>query len=151
MRHEVLVYNKTGRKVPKEFISNVILRALDFIKSKQPVELAVLIVSQAEIKRLNKTWRNKDYMPDELSFGLSSRETGEPAYRQAGLAKEQNKVLELGEIVVNVGKISDENNLAEILIHSLLHLLGYNHEKSKIESLKVERLETKIFKHLKIF
>ncbi len=108
MKHEVLIYNKTRRKVPKRFILDIILRALDFIKLKQPVEMAVLIVSAKKIKKLNKVWRGKNEPADELSFGLNSR-------KQAGrakFAKKQNKMLELGEIVVNVNKISDKNNFA---------------------------------------
>lgn len=143
MEHEIIVYNQTKRKIPKKLIKDTILKSLKFLKLKQPAEVAVLVVSPAEIKRLNKTWRKKNYTPDELSFGLNSRKT-------AKLAKEQNKVLELGEIVVNVSKISDENNLAKILIHSLLHLLGYNHEKSKTEALKMEQLEKRILKYLEI-
>lgn len=144
MKREVLIYNKTNRKVPKKFISDVILKALEFIKLKQPVELAVLIVSAEEIGKLNKIWRHKNYIPEELSFGLNSRKVTK-------LAKEQNKMLELGEVVVNVDKISDKNNLAEILIHSLLHLLGYDHEKSRTEALKMEQLEKRILKYLRAF
>ena len=143
MKHEILIYNQTKVRVPKKFIEDIISTALDFLKLKQPAELAVLIVSAEEIRKLNKIWRKKKYTPDELSFGLNSRKVTK-------LAKEQNKVLELGEIVVNVDKISDKNNLAKILVHSLLHLLGYNHEKSKTEALKTERLEAKTLKHLKI-
>ena len=144
MKHEVLIYNKTRRKVPKEFISDIILRALDFIKLKQPVELAVLIVDAEEIRKLNKIWRHKNYIPEELSFGLNSRSRAS----EDKFAKRQNKVLELGEIVVNALKISDKNNLPEILIHSLLHLLGYNHEKSETEALRMEQLEARILKYL---
>lgn len=143
MNHEILVYNKTKVRVPKKFIEDVISETLDFLKLKQPVELAVLVVSAEEIKKLNRIWRKKDYTPDELSFGLNSRKV-------SGLAKTQNTVLELGEIVVNINKISDKNNLAKILIHSLLHLLGYNHEKSKTEAQKMEQLEKIILKYLEI-
>ncbi|KKS44645.1 rRNA maturation RNase YbeY [Candidatus Azambacteria bacterium RIFOXYD1_FULL_42_11] len=144
MKHEILVYNKTPQKTPKKFIENVILRALDFIKLKQPVELAVLVVSKEEIKRLNKIWRKKNEIPDELSFGLNSRS---PAIG-AGLARFNKNMLSLGEIVINAGKISDRNYLRAILIHSLLHLLGYDHEKSAAKARKMEQLETKILKHV---
>ena len=144
MKHEILVYNQTRSKVPEKFILDVILRTFDFLKLKQPAELAVLIVGEKEIRKLNKIWRKKNYTPDELSFGLNSR-------KQAGrakFAKKQNKMLELGEIVVNVNKISDKNNLSKILIHSLLHLLGYDHERSTAEAKKMEHLEEKILNNL---
>ena len=144
MKHEILVYNKTKRRVPEKLIKLIVSEALKFLKLKQPAELAVLIVGEKEIRKLNKIWRKKNYTPDELSFGLNSR-------KQAGrakFAKKQNKMLELGEIVVNVNKISDKNNLSKILIHSLLHLLGYDHERSTAEAKKMEHLEEKILNNL---
>ncbi|MDO8443769.1 MAG: rRNA maturation RNase YbeY [Candidatus Azambacteria bacterium] len=134
MKHEVLIYNKTREKIPEKFIKTTITKALCFLKLKQPVEMAVLIVGKNEILRLNKIWRNKNEIPDELSFGLNSR-------KAAVVAKEQNGVLNLGEIVVNVDKISDKKYLSKILVHALLHLLGYNHKQiEKFETCRAKTL-----------
>ena len=143
MGHEILIYNKTRRRIPEKFIKDVILKALRFLKLKQPVELAVLIVSEKEIARINKVWRRKNKPVDELSFGLNSHKSVEFAKGDIGM-------LNLGEIVLNVLKISDKDYLSQILVHSLLHLLGYHHEKSTIQVEKMEKLEEKILKHLKI-
>lgn len=143
MKHEILIYNQTKQKVPKMLIKETILKSFQFLKLKQPAELAVLVVSSSEIKRLNKVWRNKNYIPDELSFGLNSRQ-------KVKFAKRKNNVLELGEIVINSSKISHRNKLAEILVHSLLHLFGKHHENSRAEAEKMERLEKKVLKYLKI-
>jgi len=136
MKHEILIYNKSRKKIPEEFIKATITKVLRFLKLKQPVETAVLVVGQAEIRRLNKIWRKKNEVPDELSFGLNSRQT-------VGLAKGLYSMLSLGEIVINVKKVSNKNYLSKILIHSLLHLLGYSHGR-------MENLEKEIFKHLNI-
>ena len=136
MKHEILVYNKTRKSVPEKFIKNVILKTLGLLKLKQSVELAVLVVDKKEIKRLNKVWRGKNNIPDELSFGLNSRQT-------AGLAKGLHSMLSLGEIIINAEKISDKNYLSKILVHSLFHLLGYSHGQ-------MEGLENKILKSLEI-
>lgn len=136
MKHEILIYNKTRKSVPEKFIKNVILKILDILKLKPPVELAVLIVDKEEIKRLNKIWRKVNETPDELSFGLNSRQTTE-------VAKGFHSMLSLGEIIINAEKISDKNHLSKILIHSLLHLLGYSHGR-------MEGLENKILKSLEI-
>jgi len=136
MKHEILVYNKTPQKILKKFIVQTILKVLNFLKLKQPVELAVLVVDKEEIKRLNKIWRKVNETPDELSFGLNSRQT-------AKIAKGLHSMLSLGEIIINAEKISDKNRLPKILIHSLLHLLGYSHGQ-------MEGLENKILKSLEI-
>ncbi len=133
MAHEILIYNKTKCRVPKKFIISVISKALQFLKIKQPVELAVLIVDKEEIKRLNKIWRKVNETPDELSFGLNSRQI-------VVFAKGDVSVLNLGEIVLNVDKISNKNYLSELLVHSLLHLLGYNHRR-------MGSLENKVIKN----
>jgi rRNA maturation RNase YbeY len=112
------------------------LKALQFLKLKQPVELAVLVVDKKEIKRLNKIWRKVNKVPDELSFGLNSRQT-------AKFAKGPHSMLSLGEIIINAEQISDKNYLSKILVHSLLHLLGYSHGRMK-------NLENKILESLKI-
>ena len=143
MKHEILVYNQTRSKVPEKFILDVILRTFDFLKLKQPAELAVLIVSAEEIRKLNKIWRKKNYTPDELSFGLNSR-------KSSIFAKGNINVINLGEIVISSEKIRDKKYLITILIHSLLHLLGYDHEKSAAEAKKTDRLEKRILTHLKV-
>ncbi len=132
MKHEILIYNKTRRQIPEKLIKSIILKALQFLKIKQPVEMAVLIVDKEEIKRLNKIWRGVNETPDELSFGSNSHQIGI-------FANNNNSMLELGEIVLNAEKISDKNYLSKILIHSLLHLLGYSHRR-------MENLENKIIK-----
>lgn len=141
MRHEILIYNRIRRKIPRKLITEIILKILKSLKSKQPVELAVLIVDKYEIKRLNKVWRNKNYIPDELSFGLNSR-------KSETFAKNKSNVLRLGEIVINGDKISDKKYLTIILIHGLLHLLGYGHEQSAVQAKKMEKIEEKLLKHL---
>ncbi len=135
MEHEILIYNKTREKLSQKFIKSVVLKALGFLKLKQPVELAVLVVSSTEIQRLNKVWRNKNYTPEELSFGLKSRKIN-------ALVKPNNDVLNLGEVVLNAEKISEKNNLSKLLIHSLLHLLDYSHKK-------MEQVEVQLFEYLK--
>ncbi len=146
MRNEILIYNKTHSRISEKFIKFVILKALRFLKLKQPVELAVLIVSEKEITRINKVWRGKNKPADELSFGLNS-------HLPAGgskFAKDYGNMLSLGEIVLNVLKISNKDCLSQLLVHSLLHLLGYHHEKSAVQAEKMEKLEEKILKHLKV-
>ncbi len=134
MKCEILIYNKTREKVPEKFIKDTITKALSFLKLKQPIEMAVLVVGKNEMLRLNKIWRKKNEIPDELSFGLNSR-------KPAVVAKARNDVLKLGEIVVNVEKISDKKYLSKIITHALLHLLGYNH-------IQIEKLETCLAKIL---
>lgn len=80
-------------------------------------EFHCLITGDAELKRLNKTWRGKDYATDVLSF------PGAAPY--------------LGDIAISLGRAraqarscghSVENEICILMLHGLLHLKGMDHE-----------------------
>ncbi|MBI5504104.1 MAG: rRNA maturation RNase YbeY [Deltaproteobacteria bacterium] len=105
----------------------VLLEALDRAAS----EVVVVLVGDERIRELNRQWRGKDQPTDVLSFSLLE---GESMAGGSDL---------LGDIVVSVetlrrqareGNWSDQEELARLLLHGLLHLLGYDHEREADES-----------------
>jgi probable rRNA maturation factor len=89
-------------------------------------ELAVSLVSSADIKKLNKKYRKKDTATDVLSF----------TYRSSG------EVVICPEVVKQNAKKYGETfkkELVRVLIHGVLHILGYNHEKKGSEAVKMEK------------
>lgn len=93
---------------------------------KQPVEpntyISVSIVSDAEIRRLNKDYLGRDYPTDVLSFSINEIQ--------------DNGGLYLGDIVVNreqaKRQASDygndlEHEISELVAHGVLHLMGVHH------------------------
>ena len=124
------VNNLTTFAVDKRLIQRVVRKVLKSEKKKIS-ELSVAFVGTAKIKELNKKYRGKNQVTDILSFDLSSK---------------NNQVS--GEVVIcpivvkkNAKKfgLSFKNELRRILIHGILHLLGYDHEKSKKEARKMEK------------
>ena len=109
-----------------------LLRALGLERA----ELSVLLVSDREMRRLNHRWRGRDRPTDVLAFAQ-----GEGAAAPDGL---------LGDVVISVdtarcqaaergetlGREGDR-----LLIHGLLHLLGYDHERSVAEARRMQRRE----------
>jgi probable rRNA maturation factor len=100
-------------------------------------ELSVLLVSDPEMRRLNREWRGRDRPTDVLSFAQGEGAGGAPD----GL---------LGDVVISVD--SARRQAAErgetlgraadrLLIHGLLHLLGYDHERSVAEARRMQRRE----------
>jgi rRNA maturation RNase YbeY len=96
-----------------------------------PCELSVALVDDAEMRRLNATYRGKDRTTDVLAF--SQRE---------GLTGSGGPSL-LGDVVISVPVAALqarergtelERELAELLVHGILHLLGYDHERSPAEA-----------------
>lgn len=100
-------------------------------------ELSVLLVSDREMRRLNRAWRGRDRTTDVLSFAQAEGEGGAPAEL-------------LGDVVISVGtakRQAAERGVApgaeaeRLLIHGVLHLLGYDHEVSEREARRMQRRE----------
>jgi probable rRNA maturation factor len=99
-------------------------------------EVTVALVSDARMRTLNRSYRNKDYATDVLSFPSAPAKTpsGKPdAY--------------LGDIVIATGVAqrqaddvghSVNTELKVLALHGLLHLLGYDHESDEGEMAKLE-------------
>ena len=88
-------------------------------------ELCVMLVDDERMRELNRDWRGKDSTTDVLSF---SQLEGEEMHSGAVL---------LGDVVVSVdvlrrqaaeGGWTVEEELARLLLHGVLHLLGFDHE-----------------------
>lgn len=98
-------------------------------------EVSVSFVSNSEIRRLNKTYRGKDSVTDVLSFPL----TGEDGTMEINA---ENGYVQLGDVVISIetavkqAEIYSHSLTREIgflTVHSMLHLLGYDHEKSPLD------------------
>ena len=133
MSHEIEVNQKIGKKITKIKLEKVVAEALKII-GREGGKISVAIVGDKEIKKLNKKYRNKDKVTDVLSFGYSASPL-------------------LGEIVICLPQVKRqakennvvwENELIFILIHGVLHLCGYDHEKSEKEAREMEGLQEKI-------
>jgi len=111
----------------------------------QGAGVTVCLVSDAEIARLNETFRKKKGPTDVLSFPAVMRR------RPARLRRNSKPVkasVDLGDIAIspataqryakkNGRKLSSE--LQVLILHGVLHLLGYDHETDRGEMDRVER------------
>jgi probable rRNA maturation factor len=84
--------------------------------------LAIVLVDEAEIRRLNREHRGRDRPTDVLSFPVDERgPAGGPR--------------ELGDVVICPEHTQD---LAEAVVHGVLHLCGYDHETDAGEMLALQ-------------
>lgn len=104
-------------------------------------EVGLSLVGDCRMRRLNRQYRRKDRTTDVLAFAM--REAGAP--RSARLARAQ-----LGDIVISVptavrqareGRRSSDEELTALLVHGILHLCGYDHERSRVEARRMRRRE----------
>jgi probable rRNA maturation factor len=117
----------------------------------QDAEVSISFVSNAEIKNLNKIYRNKDSVTDVLSFPLGVN-------GKYDVNKETGYAL-LGDVVISLETAmrqaelyghSLEREIGFLTVHSMLHLLGYDHETSPLEERKMREKEEQVLGQLGI-
>jgi probable rRNA maturation factor len=139
--------NLWSKKIKKkEFFFNTLVsffpKKYRFIKKK--VSLTILLSNNRNIKRLNKKFRDKNKSTDILSF---------PFEKKVNLKKSSY----LGDIVISyefmdkskkLDNLEFKDRVIKIFIHGFLHLLGYDHIKTK-DFKKMLNEEEKIYKVIK--
>jgi rRNA maturation RNase YbeY len=120
-------------------IAAVLLQKL----GKQQAELSVALVGDKEIKPLNAKYRLKKQTTDVLSFPVADQPIA-PA-------------ILLGDVIISVEqarrqarqrKKTLKSEMVMLLIHGVLHLLGYDHERSQRQAKIMLSLERKLLAHL---
>jgi len=106
-------------------------------------ELTIGLIGNAEMRRLNAKFRNKDYPTDVLSF---------PAEQNLPGAMHL-----LGDVIISLDKArqqakersrSLQEEVVTLLIHGVVHLLGYDHERSEKDARIMGRFEKKVYRAL---
>ena len=104
-------------------------------------ELSVELVGDRRMRRLNHQYRRKNRTTDVLAFPMRESDNPWPAL--------------LGDVVISVPAASRqayeggrrlEEELAALLVHGVLHLCGYDHERSKGEASRMQRRERAVLK-----
>ena len=123
-----------------EKIKLSIEKALEFEDFTDDSEISLTFVDNEEIKELNCTSRGKDSATDVLSFPLlEQEEDGTLIIYDEDIV--DGKVL-LGDIVISAERAQEQateyghtlvREMCFLAVHSVLHLLGYDHERSETE------------------
>lgn len=104
-------------------------------------ELSILLLDNKGITDLNKKYLGRNRPTNVISFSLNEGEYGD-----------LNPTI-LGDVVISVEKAHEqaeikgtslEGEIIFLLIHGILHLLGYDHEKKKAEQKKMENKEKEV-------
>ena len=136
----------------------ILLSEIKFFVAKKTnaLELSISLVSDAQIKKINNQFRGKNKATDVLSFAFFD----ENLIRQNGLKNtiKNSRQIFLGDIVLAFETINKEaktsqkdfyEHLTHLLLHSILHLVGHDHEKEE-DAKKMEKIEISILKKLGI-
>lgn len=137
-----IVRRGAGRKYRSRAFKKIALAVLD-IAGQKAAELSLALIGNGEMQKLNARYRGKDYPTDVLSF-------------PAGVGFPVAAPL-LGDVIISVEKAAEQAKerrhpldyeMVTLLIHGVVHLLGYDHERSVKEARLMKRLEQRIYRQL---
>jgi len=113
-------------QIDADALHKLAMRVLRAEGKPGPLELGVVVTTDDEVHALNKEYLGHDYPTDVLSFGMEGEEE---------FVTPQERVDYLGDIVVSYERAAEqapeyghtaEQEVATLVVHGLLHLLGYD-------------------------
>ena len=138
----LLTDNRTDFEISGEIMEAVEKACLETLKYEEfdeDCEISLSFVTNEEIHQINRQFRNVDAPTDVLSFPQLTFEEGEEADIN------ENGEIVLGDIIISVERAKEQaeeyghglkREIAFLTVHSMLHLLGYDHmEKDEEEDM----------------
>ena len=131
----------------KMLVREAVEATLDYEQYGNPCEVSVSFVDNGEIRELNKKFRGIDKATDVLSFPLFDYE-GEseepPVDEMLGMLGDIVLSLEQAAVQATEYGHSFEREVAFLTVHSMLHLLGYDHETGDEDEVDMRRRQSAI-------
>ena len=141
----------------QETINKACEKTLEYENCSFDAQISVTIVDNEEIQRINKEFRNKDAVTDVLSFPMLE-------FDEDGNAEDcdfdfDGEEAVLGDIVISAERAAEQaksyghsfkREIAFLTVHSMLHLLGYDHETSPLDERIMREKEEAVLEKLGI-
>lgn len=138
---EIIARNREKR-LSLRALKDTARKILEFLNQNR-VEISLALVGNREIQELNAKYRSKDEPTDVLSFPSQARlPTGMQIIGDVVISLEQAKKQ------AKERKKPLEEEVQSLLIHGILHLLGYDHERSQKDAKIMRGMEKKIYRAL---
>ena len=129
-----------------DYLDSVINKTLEHENAKDAI-LDIVFVDDKEIQEINRKYRGIDKVTDVISFALEDNQDFNSPLRVLGtiyvcIPKMKEQALAYGH--------SEKRELSFLVCHGLLHLLGYDHTKSKEDEQVMFALQDEILDSLGI-
>ena len=155
MKNKVMIYftNETDSPVTyglKMLVRRSVIAALEYEGFYNDAEVSVTFTDNEGIRRINSEFRGIDKPTDVLSFPLTDFEGGDEPPTDEPL-------ISLGDIVISLERAREqaeefghsfERECAFLCVHSMLHLLGYDHVNSDEEDAEMRRRQSEILESM---
>jgi len=132
-------------------IARYVLDAEDVASS---VEVEIVLADSDSSRELNRLYRGRDEPTDVLSFAASEGEAFLEAPGEAPSLGEIVICVAVAEAQVEQARSSGDTvrtvdaEIAHLLVHGLLHLLGHDHEEGEAESVEMQAREDELLRSL---
>ena len=139
MKHQIIVHAEVknlNHPALTAHIKRCIKGALDAEGIEVPCEISVLLTDNAGIREINRDYRNVDRETDVLSFPMFELTPGAFPENVTDYLDPGSDLFPLGDMAISMEKVaaqalelghSQERELGYLTVHSVLHLLGYDH------------------------
>ena len=152
-RHTMIYFNNSQEGAIsyalKMLIRRSVIAALDYEGYENDCEISITLTDNKGIHAINKQFRNIDAPTDVLSFPLVEyEESEEPPVDDENMLGDIIISLERAEEQANEFGHSFEREVSFLTVHSMLHLLGYDHVNSEEEDMEMRQRQSAIMKNL---
>lgn len=126
--------------IKQPFVTSIIRKCVEAILAAEqidvPCEINVLVTNDRGIRAINKASRNIDKATDVLSFPMFQLEAGNPPQDWEEYLDAETDMCPLGDMCISLERAtaqakefghSVKREVGYLTIHSMLHLLGYDH------------------------
>jgi probable rRNA maturation factor len=141
--------------VDKNWLERIARRVLEDESIASSAEMGLLITDSKTIQKLNRIYRGQDKPTDVLAFQMTPDMNQEP---EGSFVSPPDGIRHLGEVVISypqaVKQAQEQGHgvtreLALLIVHGILHLLGYDHELPEEEQ-KMRDKENEILSLLEL-
>ena len=142
---DVVIVNESKHAIPRKFVEEWMKAMTAELKkrkvlsaTKAKAELALVFLEKKPAQKFNKEFRGKDYATDVLSF-----ESMDPA--------SLGELVMCPEVLKRQAKehgLTFQKELGYMLLHGVLHLLGYDHETNEKDAKEMFDLQDSVFDKL---
>lgn len=155
----IYIDNRQNKIKVDDQLEEIIQRVIDFTLKEEDVdiecEVSVVLVDNEEIKKINGEFRNIEKETDVLSFPMLEYPPGK-VFREVFGEEKFDEIdlddgsLVLGDMALSLEKVKEQSveyghsfnrELAYLTVHSILHLLGYDHMEEREKNLMRQREE----------
>jgi probable rRNA maturation factor len=136
MEINVLIDEGVPAPFREDWLEDVVRRVL-LAEGSEEAEMGLVVTGAEKVRELNRTYRDTDEPTDVLAFAATEQAPGSPAF-----VNPPDGVRHLGEVIISYPQAVQqaaehghpvEQELALLITHGVLHLLGYDHGEPDAE------------------